>query len=98
MLSFCRKSIMQGLTAGLSSAMLKSPKIVRGVAIAVSQFPAVKKVLPAHTAKFHALGGAVSAGVRVYIGRVATSRTREGWRSLTDRGALFNPASPFLNP
>jgi len=97
MLAACRKNVTQGLTDRGISLILNSPKIVRGVAIAVSQSPTVKKVLPAHTAIFHALGGAVSAEVRVYVGRVATSRTREGWQSLTDWGALFNPAS-FFNP
>ena len=52
MLSFCRNIAKGGLTDGGILLILDSPKIVRGVAIAVSQVPAVKKVLPAHTAKF----------------------------------------------
>ena len=89
MLTSCRKSIMQGLTVGGLSETVNSPKTVRGVAIAVSQSPTVKKVLPAISAIFRAPAGIVSSGWRVSIGRPATSSIREDWRSRTDRGALY---------
>ena len=97
MLHLCRKSIMQGLTVAGLSETVKSPKNVRGVAIAFSQSPTVKKVLPAISAIFRAPAGIVSCGWRVSIGRPATSRTREGWRSRTDRGALYG-LPLFFNP
>jgi hypothetical protein len=88
-LHVCRKNIMQGLTGGGNLLILDSPKPVRGVAIAVSQSPTVKKVLPAISAIFRAPAGIVSSGQRVSIGRPATSSIREDWRSRTDRGALY---------
>lgn len=89
MLSFCRNKAKGGLTDKGILLILESPKNVRGVAIAFSQSPTVKKVLPAISAIFRAPAGIVSCGWRVSIGRPATSRTREGWRSRTDRGALY---------
>ena len=77
------------LTFALRSLILSFPKTVRGVAIAVSLSPTVKKVLPAHSANFRAPSGIVSAGRRVSIGRPATSSIREDWRLYTSRGALL---------
>ena len=80
--SFC-------LYSGVWSVNLKFPKTNRGIAIAVSQSPTVKKVLPAHSAIFHAPSGIVSVGRRVSIGRPATSGIREDRQSRLDWGALY---------
>ena len=97
MLSFCRNNVKGGLTLGGISLILNFPKTNRGVAIAVSQSPTAKKVLPATSAIFRAPSGIVSSGRRVSIGRPATSRTREGWQSRLDWGALYG-LPLFLNP
>ena len=96
MLFFCRKSIMQSLTDRGISLILNSPN-QSSRNRRLSHAPHGEKVLSAQTAIFHALDGAVSAEVRVYVGRVATSSIREDWRLRLSRGALFNPAS-FFNP
>ena len=92
------------LTFALRSRILSFPKNVRGVAIAVSLSPTVKKVLPAHSANFRAPSGIVSNGRRVSIGRPATSSIREDWRPHMSRGALsvclfhFNPPKSYEVP
>ena len=78
MLAVCRKNVMEALTGEGDSVNFGFPKKSRGVAIAVSQSPTVKKVLPAYSANFRAPAGIVSSGRRVSIGRPATSGTREG--------------------
>lgn len=98
MLTSCRKSIMQGLTDGEASAMLKAPKDTRGVAIAFSQSPTVGEVLPAHTAIFRAPAGTVSSGQRVYIGRVATSDIREDSAVSSVTGERCSPCLFLLIP
>ena len=85
------------LTFALRSRILSFPKNVRGVAIAVSLSPTVKKVLPAHSANFRAPSGIVSIGWRVSIGRPATSGTREGPAVSNGLGSVVWSAS-FFNP
>ena len=85
------------LTFALRSLILSFPKTVRGVAIAVSPSPTVKKVLPAHSANFRAPSGIVSIGWRVSIGRPATSGTREGPAVSNGLGSVVWSAS-FFNP
>lgn len=96
-LHVCRKTIIQCLTGSGDSVNLKFPKVVRGVTIAVSQFPTVKKVLSAYTAIFRVPAGTVSSGLRVYIGRVATSGTREG-PAVSDRLGSVVTLPLFFNP
>jgi len=85
------------LTFALRSRILSFPKNVRGVAIAVSLSPTVKKVLPAHSANFRAPSGIVSIGWCVSIGRPATSGTREGPAVSNGLGSVVWSAS-FFNP
>ena len=84
----------EDLTSAGVSGMVGFPKSVRGVAIAVSSSPTVKKVLPAYSA-VEAL--TISSGRLSYIGGIITSRTREGL-AVSDRlgsvvipPLLFNP-------
>ena len=86
------------LTFALRSRILSFPKNVRGVAIAVSLSPTVKKVLPAHSANFRGPSGIVSAGRRVSIGRPATSGTREGPAVSVRLGSVVRSAFSFLIP
>jgi len=97
-LNVSRMVVMLGLTGGDDSVNLESPKNSRGVAIAVSQSPTVKKVLPAHSAIFRAPAGIVSGGVRVSIGRPATSGTREGPAVSRGLGSVVWSAFSFLIP
>ena len=83
-----------GLTHGRGWGMLKVPKNVRGVAIAVSSSPTMKKVLPAYSA---CLAAGVFIGRLVHIGGIITSGTREGPAVSNGLGSvvisplLFNP-------
>ena len=98
MLSACRKNVTKGLTDRGQSVNFEFPKINRGVAIAVSLSPTVKKVLPAHSANFRAPSGIVSAGRRVSIGIPATSGTREGPAVSVRLGSVVRSAFSFLIP
>ena len=89
MLSFCRNKAKGGLTDKGILLILKSPKTIRGVAIAFSQPLTENKVLPATSASFRAPAGIVSSGRRVSMGRPATSSIREDWRLRMGRGALL---------
>lgn len=83
-----------GLTHGWCWGMVKAPKIVRGVAIAVSSSPTMKKVLPAYSA---CLAAGVFIGRLVHIGGIITSGTREG-PAVSDRlGSVVIPPL-FLIP
>ena len=84
----------EDLTSAGVSGKVGFPKNVRGVAIAVSSSPTVKKVLPAYSA-VEAL--TISSGRLSHIGGIITSRTREGL-AVSDRlgsvvipPLLFNP-------
>lgn len=88
------KKTGEGLTSAGVSGKVGFPKSVRGVAIAVSSSPTVKKVLPAYSA-VEAL--TISSGRLSHIGGIITSRTREGL-AVSDRlgsvvipPLLFNP-------
>lgn len=88
------KKAGEGLTSAGVSGKVSFPKSVRGVAIAVSSSPTVKKVLPAYSA-VEAL--TISSGRLSHIGGIITSRTREGL-AVSDRlgsvvipPLLFNP-------
>ena len=84
---------------GLSETVIY-PKNVRGVAIAVSSSPTVKKVLPAYSA---CLAAGVFIGRLVHIGEIATSGTCEGPAVSNGLGSVvisplfFNP-KPFEVP
>lgn len=88
------KAGSEDLTAGCLSATVKAPKNVRGVAIAVSSSPTMKKVLPAYSA---CLAAGVSIGRLAYIGGIITSGTREGPAVSNGLGSVVIPPL-FFNP
>ena len=99
MLSFCRKSIMQGLTERGILLILESPNLVsRNRRLSM---PHMDKALSASSAIFRALGGIVSAGWRVFIGRPFAQRPmfrEDSAASLRPGSVVIRSASSFLIP
>ena len=78
-----RRLTLRGL-----SGMVEAPNQVRRRK-RLPDFPRVGRSLAAQSAfAVKAPAGRLSGGLLAHIGRVATSRTREGWRLHLSRGAL----------